>query len=92
MMTGESLSARSRAILRTSARAPLLAALLASAAVSRGEAQASGSSILTRDSVRAQVVDTVKVLGRIDDLIGSAHSASEGRIGAVDLRQRPITR
>ena len=33
------------------------------------------------DSTR-RVVDTVKVTGRIDELIGSARSASEGRVGA----------
>ncbi|MEP6764588.1 MAG: TonB-dependent receptor [Gemmatimonadaceae bacterium] len=32
------------------------------------------------------------MLGRIDNLIGTAKSASEGRVGAVDLRARPITR
>jgi hypothetical protein len=37
-------------------------------------------------------LDTVKVLGRIDDLRGIATSASEGRVGRADLRLRPITR
>jgi len=32
------------------------------------------------------------VTGRSDDLIGTAASASEGRVGAVELRARPITR
>jgi hypothetical protein len=45
-----------------------------------------------RPDAPARVVDTVRVIGRIDDLIGTAASASEGRIGAVDLRARPITR
>ena len=44
------------------------------------------------DSTRARTVDTVKVRGRIDNLLGIASSASEGRVGAIDLRQRPITR
>jgi hypothetical protein len=44
------------------------------------------------DSTRVRAVDTVKVIGRIDDLIGTAASASEGRVGAADLRARPITR
>ncbi len=39
-----------------------------------------------------QQVDSLVVTGRADDLIGSAFSASEGRVGAVDLRLRPITR
>lgn len=42
------------------------------------------------DSARAHVVDTIRVLGRSDDLIGVASSASEGRVGAVELRQRPL--
>ncbi len=48
--------------------------------------------VLTRDSTRIRSVDTVKVVGRIDNLFGVASSASEGRVGAADLRQRPITR
>ena len=44
------------------------------------------------DSARTQALETVKVRGRIDNLIGIAGSASEGRVGAVDLRLRPITR
>jgi hypothetical protein len=45
-----------------------------------------------RDTSRAQTVDTLIVTGRYDDLIGIAGSASEGRVGSVDLRLRPITR
>ncbi len=45
-----------------------------------------------RDSTTARSLDTVKVRGRVDDLIGSAGSASEGRVGAAELRSRPITR
>ncbi len=45
-----------------------------------------------RDTTRAQVIDTLTVTGRYDDLIGTAASASEGRVGSVDLRLRPITR
>jgi hypothetical protein len=45
-----------------------------------------------RDSVRSLSLDTVKVTGRIDDLRGIATSASEGRVGAADLRLRPIAR
>src|SRR5262245_65618039 len=43
-----------------------------------------------RDSARR--LDSVKVTGRIDDLIGIAGSASEGRVGARELRARPLTR
>ena len=46
----------------------------------------------TSDSTTAQVMDTLTVTGRYDDLIGVAATASEGRVGVVDLRLRPITR
>jgi TonB dependent receptor/TonB-dependent Receptor Plug Domain len=44
------------------------------------------------DTAAAQVVEPLVVTGRADDLIGLAASASEGRVGAADLRLRPITR
>jgi hypothetical protein len=37
-------------------------------------------------------IDSVLVQGRLDDLAGIASSASQGRVGAVDLRSRPIAR
>jgi hypothetical protein len=43
-----------------------------------------------RDTVA--VLDTLRVTGRFDNLIGIAGTASEGRVGAADLRARPITR
>lgn len=43
-----------------------------------------------RDTVA--VLDTLRVTGRYDNLIGIAATASEGRVGAADLRSRPITR
>ena len=46
----------------------------------------------TGDACRVRSLETVKVSGRIDNLIGTASSASEGRTGAADLRIRPITR
>lgn len=45
-----------------------------------------------RDSTRVRALEPVKVTGRIEDLIGTAATASEGRVGAVDLLARPITR
>ena len=72
------LSPRLRSALRTVIRTSAAAALIMTAAVAHVDAQSSVPSTPGRDSVRAQVVDTVKVLGRIDDLIGSARSASEG--------------
>jgi hypothetical protein len=44
------------------------------------------------DTARRLPLDTVRVQGRIDDLHGVAASASEGRVGAADLRLRPIAR
>jgi hypothetical protein len=44
------------------------------------------------DTSRRTGLDTVKVQGRIDDLRGVATTASEGRVGAADLKLRPITR
>lgn len=45
-----------------------------------------------RDTTRSRALDTVVVSGRPDDLVGIAGSASEGRVGAAELRTRPITR
>jgi hypothetical protein len=51
------------------------------------------TSLLLASSAEAQTkLDTVKVSGRIEDLVGIARSASEGRVGAADLHLRPITR
>lgn len=47
------------------------------------------------DSVRAdssRALAAVKVTGRRDDLSGVAISASQGRIGHVDLKRRPLVR
>lgn len=44
------------------------------------------------DTLSAVRIDTLRVNGRIDDLSGIAVSASEGRVGAVDLRSRPLAR
>ncbi len=69
----------------------LLAHALATGAPTTLGAQ-SASSRPAADSVRARVTDTVRVIGRIDDLIRSASSAAQGRVGAVDLRARPVLR
>lgn len=44
------------------------------------------------DTSLVQTVDTLTVTGRYDNLIGIAATASEGPVGAVDLRFRPILR
>ncbi len=50
----------------------------------------SAQAAAARDT--AKLMDSVKVTGRIDDLVGVAGSASEGRVGASELRERPLTR
>jgi hypothetical protein len=56
-------------------------------------AQATPAEPARRDTIPVPVlIDTVKVNGRIDNLIGIAGTASEGRVGAADLLSRPITR
>ena len=44
------------------------------------------------DSNRTRSVDTVRVTGRIADLIGSARTASEGHVGTRELAARPLSR
>src|SRR4051812_29301791 len=75
-----------RLVLRCCSSALLLGVSLAPAVA----AQASRSA--RADSTRRSALDTVRVVGRADDLIGRAASASEGRIGAAELRRRPIAR
>ncbi len=63
---------------------PLLAVALPAAA------QDTVSAPRGRDTVR--VLQPVVVVGRADDLIGRAATASEGHVGSRDLRLRPILR
>ncbi len=51
-----------------------------------------GTAPAGKDTVRIRELDSLVVVGRADDLIGVARSASEGRVGAVDLRARPLAR
>ena len=69
---------------------PLLAACLTVALIGAPAGAQRGAP--APDSAQRTALDTVRVVGRVDDLIGIAASASEGRIGAADLRRRPITR
>ncbi|CAN5783675.1 TonB-dependent receptor [soil metagenome] len=73
-------------------RAVLLACVLAAGGAHALNAQVSPARPTPRDSTRPSVLDTLRVQGRIDNLIGTAGTASEGRVGAADLRSRPITR
>ena len=79
--------------LQHAVRAILLAGALAIAGVQTGHAQAVPAEQARRDTLPIPVfMDTISVTGRINDLIGIASTASEGFVGAVDLRSRPITR
>ncbi len=53
-------------------------------------------STAAQDAVSAPVAEAeterITVVGRVDDLLGIATTASQGSVGAEDLRQRPILR
>ncbi|MET0397074.1 MAG: TonB-dependent receptor [Longimicrobiaceae bacterium] len=77
---------------RPTARAVLLAgALVLGGAVALG-AQAAPAPPARRDTLPGSLLDTLRVDGRIDDLVGVAGTSSEGRVGAADLRSRPLAR
>ncbi len=63
--------------------------LMLSSAASRLPAQQPAAP---RDSTRAQGLDSLRVIGRYESLTGIASSASQGRIGRVDLLARPLAR
>lgn len=68
------------------------ATLLTAAVVTLSAPTLPAQQVPERDSSQAQLIDTLTVTGRYDDLIGVAGTASEGRVGAADLRLRPIAR
>lgn len=70
-------------------RTTLPAALfsLAAACTAPRSAQSPG-----RDSTRTRTLDTVRIPGRIANLIGTARMATEGHVGVVELRARPLSR
>ncbi len=68
----------------------VLAALSCGLAV-RGAAQ-NAPARPSRDSTGAKELAPITVVGRADNLHGTASSASEGHVGAVDLRLRPLLR
>lgn len=55
-------------------------------------AVAAQDSLPQRDSARVHTLEPVVVVGRVDELIGVATTASEGHIGAGELRRRPLLR
>lgn len=74
-----------------SLRAALLTGALAAGGANGLGAQVAPPQPVRRDTGTA-VLDTLRVRGRIENLIGIAGTASEGRVGAFDLLSRPITR
>lgn len=58
-----------------------------------GAAQRAATTDSTvRDTSRVRSLQEVQVTGRIDDLRGVASTASQGYVGAADLRMRPLMR
>lgn len=88
------LPAFSRVVPRQWHRAGLLFALPTFAGTAEAQQRRPMDSD-KRDSVIADSTTrlrTVTVTGRRDDLIGTAISAAQGRIGRADLQQRPLLR
>ncbi|HEY7027474.1 MAG TPA: TonB-dependent receptor plug domain-containing protein [Gemmatimonadales bacterium] len=50
------------------------------------------ASAVSTDPSKAKELAPITVVGRVDNLIGIAASASQGHVGAVDLRLRPLLR
>src|SRR5690349_19495325 len=65
-------------------------AILVLACGGTAAAQSDTTRSIRTDSARA--LNTVRVMGRIDDLTGIASSASQGRVGSAEIRTRPLTR
>lgn len=55
-------------------------------------AQARAGDAAPTDTIPSVPLDTLRVEGRVDDLVRIANTASEGRVGAADLRTRPLSR
>jgi hypothetical protein len=63
-------------------------------AVSAAAQSPADSSLAARrpDSLRTYILSPIRVEGRMDDLVGFATSASQGRVGRSDLALRPLLR
>ena len=55
-------------------------------------AAARAAPAAAQDSLPQSVLQPVTVVGRSDNLIGMVATASEGHVGAIDLRLRPLMR
>lgn len=78
--------------MTTPARILVLLVLALCSVVKPTGAQDSNSQPSGRDSTKVQELAPLTVIGRYDNLHGTAASASEGYVGAVDLRLRPLAR
>jgi hypothetical protein len=56
------------------------------------DSRARNDSAGRSDSVPSRTLQSVRVTGRVDELRGVASTASQGYIGATDLRRRPLMR
>jgi len=74
------------------ARLAIVAGVLASALPRHVLAQSDSARAPVRDSIASRALSAIKVLGRVDDLLGTAATASQGHIGSADLRVRPLMR
>ncbi len=77
---------------KTKALLFMLAAVAVLLPCGRLQAQNATADTSKAKTTGVRTIGTVTVSGRIDDLIGVAASASQGRVGHADLRVRPITR
>lgn len=75
-------------------RLPSGCAVLIASSMAASALRAQGTPLVTqtRDTTHTRTLGTVRVTGRIDDLIGVAATASDGRVGAADLKLRPMMR
>ena len=72
--------------------AAVLGAIPLGAAARAVSAQADTSRLRLTDSIGTRPLAVIKVIGRADDLMGIASTASQGHVGSADLRLRPLQR
>jgi hypothetical protein len=73
-------------------RAIVIAAASMGLWASSMRAQSDTTRASAPDSTRPRGLGVIRVTGRADDLTGIASTASQGRVGAADLRLRPLMR
>lgn len=78
--------------MRIPAQILAVCALVCSAVAAPAAAQDSLPRPAASDSTRVPVLQPLMVVGRADNLIGRAATASEGHVGAIDLQARPLMR